>query len=242
MTLQAGRISLGVMLAVMGAWGQVSIPSVGTPVTQDFNTLASSGTSSTLPTGWVLLETGTNFNTTYTAGTGSGNAGDTYSFGAASNSERAFGTLLSGSLTPTIGASFTNNTGTTITGLVISYTGEQWRLGTAARVDRLDFQYSVNATSLATASGTWTDVDSLDFSSPFTTATGARDGNAAENRTAISFTISSLNIPNGATFWIRWNDFNASGADDGLAIDDFSLTAQGTGGSTCPTISLGPAS
>ena len=36
---------------------------------------------------------------TYTAGTGSGTAGDTYSFGAAGSAERAFGTLLSGSLT-----------------------------------------------------------------------------------------------------------------------------------------------
>ena len=242
MTLQAGRILLGLYLTVMGASAQVSIPSVGTPVTQDFDSLASTGSSSTLPTGWALLETGTNPNTSYTAGTGSNNAGDTYSFGAANTTERALGTLLSGSLTPTIGASFTNNTGTTITGLVISYTGEQWRLGTAARVDRLDFQYSVNATSLATASGTWIDVDSLDFSSPFTVATGPRDGNAAENRTTISFTISSLNIPTGATFRIRWNDFNATGADDGLAIDDFSLTAQGTGGSTCPTISLSPTS
>jgi hypothetical protein len=40
-----------------------------------------------------------------------GNTGDTYSFGAASNTERAFGGLQSGSLNPTIGAAFTNNTG-----------------------------------------------------------------------------------------------------------------------------------
>lgn len=34
-------------------------------------------------------------------------------------------------------------------------------------------------------------------------------------------------IAAGATFWIRWTDFNAAGADDGLAIDNFSLTAIG---------------
>lgn len=43
---------------------------------QDFNTLASSGTSTVLPTGWEFLENGTNANTTYTAGTGSSNTGD----------------------------------------------------------------------------------------------------------------------------------------------------------------------
>jgi len=42
--------------------------------------------------------------------------------------------------------------------------------------------------------------------------------------TAISSTITSLSIPNGATFWIRWNDADATGADDGLTVDDFSLT------------------
>lgn len=34
-------------------------------------------------------------------------------------------------------------------------------------------------------------------------------------------------IAAGATFWIRWTDFNAAGAGDGLAIDNFSLTAIG---------------
>ena len=33
-----------------------------------------------------------------------------------------------------------------------------------------------------------------------------------------------MSIPNGATFWIRWTDTDATGADDGLAVDDFSLT------------------
>jgi predicted extracellular nuclease len=215
----------------------VSLTSVGTPYTQDFNTLASTGTSSTVPTGWAFSESGTAANTTYTAGTGSLGTGDTYSFGATGNTERAFGALQSGALIPTIGACFTNNTGGSVTSLVISYTGEQWRLGTAGRADRIDFQYSTNATSLTT--GTWIDVNELDFSSPITTGTlGALDGNAAANRTNISFTIPSLTIANGTTFFIRWNDFNASGADDGLAVDDFSLTPMGGGGGGTPALSI----
>jgi hypothetical protein len=55
----------------------------GSTYTQDFNTLASSGTtSSTLPSDWVISETGTNPNSTYSVGNGSSNTGDTYSFGA----------------------------------------------------------------------------------------------------------------------------------------------------------------
>lgn len=198
-----------------------NINALGTPITETFDTLATTGTSSTLPPGWALSESDSNADATYRAGTGSDNTGDTYSFG--SSADRALGGLRSGSLVPTFGSSFTNNTGSTISRLDIAYTGEQWRLGTAGRTDRIDFQYSLDATSLTT--GTWTNVDGLDFTTPNTTTTGAKDGNAAANRTAISGAITGLSIPAGATFWIRWTDFNASGADDGLGVDDFSLTA-----------------
>ncbi len=147
-----------------------------------------------------------------------------YSYGAAASTDRALGQLRSGTLIPIFGAAFTNNTGSTITNLAISYTGEEWRLGTAARADRLDFQYSTNATDLVT--GTYVDVDALDFSTPNQTTAGAKDGNVTGNRTLISWTITGLSIAPGATFWIRFNDIDATGADDGLAIDDFSITPQ----------------
>jgi hypothetical protein len=218
--------------AVPGASAQVSITALGSPVTEDFNTLATSGINNTaLPTGWALTETGggARDNEQYAADNGGSNTGDTYSYGATGNTERAFGGLQSGTLIPVIGAVFQNNTGSTITSLDIAYTGEEWRLGTSGRTDRIDFQYSLDATSLST--GTWTDVDLLDFTTPDANApTGAKDGNNAQFRTNISSTIPGLSISAGATFWIRWLDFNASGADDGLAVDDFSLTANGAGG------------
>ena len=139
------------------------------------------------------------------------------------HTERALGSLRSGTLISSYGACFTNNTGATLTTFDIGYAGEQWRLGTAARTDQLTFEYSTNATSLVT--GTWTGVAGLNFVTPITATVGAKDGNAAANRTALSQTIGSQSIANGATFWIRWNDTDASSADDGLAIDDFSLAA-----------------
>jgi hypothetical protein len=126
---------------------------------QNFDTLATTGTSSVLPVGWAFSESGTNANATYTAGTGSGNAGDTYSFGSAASTDRALGTLQSGSLIPTIGGCFVNNSGSSIE-VSIGYTGEQWRLGQSGRgADRLDFQYSTDATALN--NGTWTDFNAL---------------------------------------------------------------------------------
>ena len=197
---------------------------------ENFNTLLKTGVGNSLPDGWRIDETGTNANGNYTAGNGAGNSGDSYSFGATDSDERALGCLQSGSLIPALGFGFSNNTGSNITSLKISYTGEQWRLGTSGRADRLDFQYSTDATSLST--GTWKDVDSLDFSSPTTTGTvGALDGNAEANFRKISFTISGLLIEAGKTVYLRWRDFNASGADDGLAIDDFILEAGRADGS-----------
>ena len=209
------------------SWGQISITGIGSgnTYTQDFSVLAntSAATSSIVPSGWAFLETGTGADALYLVNSGASSTGNTFSYGAIGNADRAFGGLQSGSLIPTIGASFTNNSGETITQLVIAYTGEQWRLGALGRVDRLDFQYSLNATSLNT--GTWTDVNSLDFTAPVTTGTAstAIDGNAIGNKTSISGTISGLSIAPGATFWLRFNDFNATGADDGLAVDDFSI-------------------
>ncbi|HEX4875267.1 MAG TPA: Ig-like domain-containing protein [Chitinophagaceae bacterium] len=209
-----------------GVKAQVSITSTTTPYTQNFNTLrATSGTSSTLPTGWRLLETGSNANTTYATDAGSSTTGNTYSYGTGTNTERALGCLQSGSLISTLGVQVRNSTGQTITSVTITYTGEQWRCGTAGRTDQLDFQYSLNATSLS--SGTWTDNNTLDFASPSTATIGAKDGNAAANRAVKTATITGLNIANNAIFWLRWSDFDASGADDGLAIDDFSLQLNG---------------
>jgi predicted extracellular nuclease len=223
---------LALALIVTAIGGAASSPaptpvSLGSPdlaYAENFDSLASTGTSDVLPDGWMLNESGTSSadNGSYTAGTGSSNAGDTYSFGAAGSSERALGGLLSGTLTPTFGAAFVNGTDATITSLDVAYTGEEWRLGAATRTDRIDFQYSLDATDLST--GTWTDVDALDFTTPNTATTGAQDGNAAPNRSAVSSTIAGLAVPAGQTFWIRWTDFNASGSDDGLAVDDFSLT------------------
>lgn len=209
----------------------------GSTYSQDLDTLAISGTTNTvLPLGWDLVEAGggARDNEQYAADTGGSNTGDTYSYGSTGLTERALGGLQSGTLIPTVGVSFTNASGAPIGSLDVAYTGEQWRLGTLARTDRLDFQISTDATSLAT--GAWTDVDPLDFVAPAQGPTlGALDGNASANRTAISSTIGGLTIADGATFWIRWVDFNASGADDGLAVDDFSLTPHSTDTPTDPS-------
>lgn len=212
----------------------ISIVNENSAVTQDFNTLVNTGTSSTLPNGWYINESGTNANLIYSSGTGSATTGDTYSFGAAATVDRTLGGLQSGSLIPSWGASFTNNTGQTITSLLINYTGKTWRVGVANRADRIDFKYSLNATSLTT--GTFSDVDELDYSN-----SGQATGSGSLQHSAnISYKIINLSIAVGGTFWIKFDDYNASGADDGMGIDNFSLTANPP--ITQPTVNFNPAS
>jgi uncharacterized protein len=209
------------------AHGQISLVN-GTAYTQNFDTLGNTAGATTLNltiSGWFMTESGggARDNEQYAVDTGASTTGDTYSYGAAGNTERALGQLRSGTLIPLFGAQFQNASGTVINNLTISYMGEEWRLGTAARTDQMNFEYSLDATSLTT--GTWTGVSALNFVTPDTATTGAKNGNAVADRTALSAIISNLAVSDGATFWIRWNDTDASGADDGLAVDDFSITS-----------------
>ncbi|UCV20264.1 PEP-CTERM sorting domain-containing protein [Ferribacterium limneticum] len=218
-------IALGLSAAGSAQATPISLTSPGGTYEQNFDTLAhlgSSFTNTALPAGWAIAESGgTRANQAYAVGAGSGQTGDTYSFGEAGSTERALGSLSSGTLIPMFGAEFINNTDATITTLDIAFTGELWRLGTAARTDKLTFQYSTDATSLTT--GTYHDFSALDFVTPNTTW----DGNAKDNFKDIHATIIGLDIAAKSTFWIRWSDIDAGGSDDGLAIDNFSLTAQG---------------
>jgi predicted extracellular nuclease len=214
--------------------GSISLAALDVAIpTEHFDTLsntAGSTTNTALPTGWYITESGggARDNEQYAVDTGFSTTGDIYSYGAAGSTERALGELRSGTEIPLFGAKLTNNTGATITSLDVSYTGEQWRFGGvhSTVADRLDFQYSSNATDLST--GTYLDANALDFNPPVTAGSAvALDGNAAANRTAISSTITGLSIPNGASVFIRFTDVDATGADDGLAIDDLSVTPHG---------------
>lgn len=224
------------LVAVCSNVSAIVITNIGTAYTQDFNTLASSGTTADLlPARWLFSEAGTNANATYGVGTGSSATGNTYSFGSIGSTDRALGAIRTGTLAPMFGVELTNGTGRLLNALEVSFVGEQWRLGTSGRTDRLDFQLSADATSLVT--GTWSDFDSLDFVAPISTGSvGLLDGNAAANRSALAASILGLAWADGASLWLRWSDFDASGADDGLAVDDFSLTARGP--ATAPSQSV----
>lgn len=217
------RTFAAVLLTAIATGPAAALPLTvpGTPASENFDSLGLVS-GSTLPAGWEFSESGSGANTTYGVGNGSSSTGNTYSFGATGATDRAFGSVRTSSLAAMYGTVITNQTPATLTELAIEFAGEQWRLGATGRVDRLDFAYSLDATSIIT--GNWLELDALDFIGPVTAGTtGALDGNLAENRTLVAHTLSGLTLAPGASLWIRWTDFDASSSDDGLAIDDFSV-------------------
>ncbi len=219
----------------------------GAPVVQDFNTLAIAGTSSSLPAGWYLTELGTGgaADGAYSAGTGSSNGGGAYSFGAASSTERSLGSLGSGSVSTIFyGARFVNNAPGPITTLAISFDGKMWRRGTATSpADGLTFAYSTDATTLS--SGTFTAFPALNFASPGAACSSMQnmptDGNSGGCKITITATITGLTLNPGATIWIRWSDTDTLGSDDGLAIDNVSVTPTVSSDPTPPSITAASA-
>ena len=230
--------------AVPTTQAQVSLTSLGVAKTENFDTLANTGTpawtdNSTLA-GWYSVRT------TYTPGTGSSNTGAQYSFGAAGSTERALGSVGSGG-TGTIhyAVRLVNNTGGNIDSLTIAYNGEQWRDGGNATpvAQPLAFEYQVAAagtiTDANTPSSGWVSA-AFGYNSPkFTTTAGALNGNDPANRVAVSGTLTfPVAVSDGQEIWLRWVDVNDSGNDHGLAIDDFSVTPNGGGGPVTPNLSI----
>lgn len=128
------------------------------------------------------------------------------------------GALTSGSTgTVQFGIRLINNTGGTLSGLTISYRGEQWRQNATAQT--LVFETQVGATSLTL--GTWSPSSSFNFTGPKTGTAGALDGNASGNFISISANLSAT-IGNGQEIWSRWTKSGSS--SPGLAIDDLSVT------------------
>jgi endonuclease/exonuclease/phosphatase family metal-dependent hydrolase len=230
---------------------RAQIPMSGGTYSQNFDSLANSGTAntwtdnSTLP-GWYASKTaGGTTVTVYRGDDGTSLAGALYSFGSSSSTERALGSIASG--TPgnlAYGVRFTNDTASVQTNFTISYAGEQWRdaNGTGAVTNTLAFSYRIDnlpiTNSDAGNSQTWTSVSALDFNSPIVDVGGggmALDGNAAANRQVFTnIVLTGVTVQPGQEIFFRWRDVNDSGNDAGIAVDDLTVSFQATNGSSPP--------
>ena len=160
-----------------------------------------------------------------------------YSFGDNGSSERALGSIGSnGTGDIAYGVRFKNDTATTQTGITISYRGEQWRVANDS-VQTLAFSYRIGESLTDADAGNsayWIPFPALDFNGPNTSPTSSLDGNATANHTVFNnVELNSVVVPPGEELFLRWFDSNDSGSDDGLAIDDLSVSF-GAGDTNAP--------
>ncbi|MBL7746171.1 MAG: hypothetical protein JNM19_01980, partial [Chitinophagaceae bacterium] len=216
---------------------QFDINAVSTNYTEDFNALTNgTWTDGTTVTGWYAKTDNTATIATYGANTGTTTAGGLYAYGVAGTnplSERALGFVSSNAFTGGsgtgkgyIGWRLRNNTGSAISSITVTWTGEQWRKENNAAAHSLSLYYQTGTTVTNLTAGTWTAAPST-FTSPITgaTAAAALDGNAGANRVAgISVTI-TVAIAAGDEIMLRWEDLNDAGNDHFMAIDDVTINA-----------------
>lgn len=236
-------------LSVLTGNSQILL-SGGLTYSQNFDTLASTGTSATWAdnttlSGWYASRSftagstsvyGPYAYTSYRVDAGTQASGSLYGYGVAGVNpitDRALGSLASGTVkTNAFGVRLQNDTASAVDTVTISYTGEQWRNGapTTLPIHTLAFSYRVSATPLVSplpeSNGGWTTFSALNFITPITTgASGALDGNAAANRTVFSgVVLTGVSINPGEEIVLRWQDVDDASNDHGFAVDDFAVS------------------
>jgi hypothetical protein len=219
-------LSLLVLFTTTKLFSQTNITST-TTVVENFNLMGSSA-NATLPTGFKL---GTDWSlgttaTTQAAGTsGTGilngtSTGGAYNFAngiTASSTDRAIGFLSSGSYSSprSIIYAFTNNTGSTVTSLSLSWNYEKYRSGMR------DFNWTFFHGSTSTVTTAATSGDQAYLADANNTVVSNPPASTAK-----SFSITGLSISNGSTYYLRWTYTGNGGSTNsqGLGIDDFSIT------------------
>ncbi len=194
-----------------GADAQISITSLPfTPATTTFNSYdpsSSANLTSTIPTGWSANSSGT---ASYRGtGTGTSNAGGYWAYG--SSGDYSLGVLHSASTAEiTYSVSFTNNSGTTIQSLTLSWDYEQWRFANASGWDCSGTGQLAGNTTL----------NAKDFAG----SSSGVNGTVATTQVA-SFNLTGLSITNGQSFGISWVTTDDASSDNGISIDNFSISA-----------------
>lgn len=232
-------VGVGVAAVNIPVLGVISITGPGTATySQNFDSLPNSGTTATWAnnstlSGWYLYNSVGAAVTTIGVNNGASSAGSFYSYG--STSERAlgglgsggtyFGSPASGSVAGWIAVAFANNSGLNIDAVTVGFDGEQWRNGGNTTPQTMVFEYGFGS-SFASVTTWFAPGGAFDWTSPIATGMAAAvDGNTMGFVGSRGGTIGSLTWADGETLWLRWIERNDAGNDHGLAIDNFSFSA-----------------
>lgn len=194
-------------------------------------------------TGWQLARVGGSTTSDVAIWEDSPGAGGRfYAYGDGTN--RSMGMLASGTAVGAFGVSYVNNTADTFDQVSITYTRQIWHVqgtsnATAQYENRFLFGYGTSATTITSSdyisNPAMTDFPALDAISPAeNTINSTNTGTDPDRRVfgaseqwseLVTATINGVEWAPGETLFLRWVDFNASGFDAGMSVDDFSMTA-----------------
>ncbi|MCA6363721.1 MAG: hypothetical protein IM638_11845 [Bacteroidetes bacterium] len=237
----------GCMLGVQSLVGQDAFTTVGTPYTQNFNTLPNTTdgaaiagwANNTYLTGWYVSTAAPVIEASCGPTAGSvNNTGAVYVI--ASGTDRNLGSRASGgSGTLRYGVRLVNATGSALTSIYVRYYGEQWSIAeNGTNVNTIAFSYQTGTTVTSLTTGTWTSVSALNFTQIYTSSqsaglggsacagTGSQclalNGNSSANRVLIEACI-TVSVAAGNEIFLRWEDIDNAANDHHLQIDDLEV-------------------
>ena len=229
-------------LFAFSSWSQIIITTNATAYSENFDGIGNTATAS-LPVGfkfgtdWATGTTATSL-AAGTSGTGSltgSSSGGFYNYAngvTATSTDRAVGFLTSGSFSSprTIILKITNNTGSVINDLTISFDYEKYRSGTRA-FDWTFFHGNTSTAATAAVAGNQSyAVDAANVVvNPPTTITKA-------------INLNGLSIASASDYYLRWTYTGLAGSTNsqGLALDNFSISANTNPSPPCAELTVQP--
>lgn len=247
-SLRWAAVSAAILLGCSFASAQVVLTSGNLNYSQNFNNAYTvSETAETLPwtnnstiPGWYLHmhAAGTPANVTTQAslsGTSAGpiflishvNVPDNFALTARINDANGSTPATSGS-GYYFGLRLSNNTGSTLTGFSLSFTGLQFyrSTGTSNNTIATGYQVIEGGSGVSLTDGSWTNIPGLAFTAPQAGGTASTLNFNTGNFTDLTAVeIDGLTWEHGDELLLRWYINNVSGVDQGVGIDNISFAA-----------------
>jgi len=214
----------------------------GSRLEQSFNGLPATGTFSLtgkgpyeltqLPTpttglqGWYITQiNGSQSNINFSTSTGSATGSGVYSYGVSGNFNRALGSLAAGTGVYAFGLILKNETGIILNRIQIGFLATQWRRGGSGNKNTWRFGYQ-HADTVRPAVDTLINDHRFNLTSIHSGIGAATlNGHLSVNQIWIEDSITNINWLPGQVLVLQWADFDETGSDDAMAIDNFSFNA-----------------
>lgn len=189
-------------------------------------------------TGWYGLVDGET-PSTYIVSAGAASTGSIMAYGPSVGQQpsTAFGMLTTTTHAQVVmlALELTNNTGSTIHSVTVSFDQLQWYGGTGAANDKFAAAYGIGVTDpwATDASSGFTVLPDLDVKG-FVSGNGKLAEPVAKS---VSYTLENIEWESGQSLWLRWIDSDVSGGDAGAGFSNMTISV-----SAIPepaTISLG---